>query len=215
MRQLSFDSLFCAIYTYTAICRNRLENIYNVVQKAEGLDGVLAEAGVGGGGSAFLISAVTTKQFHLYDSFLGLPEPTPEDIRENFNESHFKPGLFSFPAKNIVRDLAMFGDRIKIHEGWFKDTLEEASDLRFAFVHLDVDLYKSYKECLAFFVPRIVPGGFLILDEYGFPQAPGCKRAVDEYFGDDNILQYEHWRENIQLTVRMPDDIARTIQRDT
>lgn len=49
---------------------------------------------------------------------------------------------------------------------------------------LDCDLYESYKMCLSRLYPRIVPGGWIIFDEYFSAKYPGARRAVDEFFAD-------------------------------
>jgi len=66
-------------------------------------------------------------------------------------------------------------------KGYFEDTLERFKDLRFAGVNLDCDLYQSYLTCLEFFYPRVVPGGYIIFDDYGLPAYPGAQKAVDSF----------------------------------
>ncbi len=56
-----------------------------------------------------------------------------------------------------------------------------ASDARFAFVHVDVDLYQPTRDAIDFFYPRLLPGGILLFDDYGFMTCPGARRAVDEH----------------------------------
>src|SRR5262245_10402180 len=55
---------------------------------------------------------------------------------------------------------------------------------RYSFVHVDVDLYQSTLDCCEYFYTRLVPGGIMLFDEYGFPSARGEKDAVDEFFSD-------------------------------
>ena len=71
---------------------------------------------------------------------------------------------------------------------------------KFCFASLDCDIYESYKECLEFFYPRLVPGGVVLFDEYNDPPWPGCNKAVDEFLADkpeqleeiesDNFIKY-------------------------
>lgn len=51
-------------------------------------------------------------------------------------------------------------------------------------MHLDCDLYGSYKECLEFFYPRMNLGAIVLFDEYNDPPWPCCNQAVDEFLGD-------------------------------
>jgi len=67
-------------------------------------------------------------------------------------------------------------------------------------VHLDCDLYESYRTCLEFFYPRLSMGAVVLFDEYNDPTWPGCNKAVDEFLADkkercleiesDNQLKY-------------------------
>ncbi len=58
------------------------------------------------------------------------------------------------------------------------------SQLRFKFVHLDLDLYRSTLDGLHFFYPRLVHKGMIIAHDYGNWTAPGVKRAFDEFLAE-------------------------------
>jgi len=47
---------------------------------------------------------------------------------------------------------------------------------------LDTDWYASTKMELEVLWPKLVPGGVLIIDDYG--HWSGCRKAVDEFFKD-------------------------------
>lgn len=76
------------------------------------------------------------------------------------------------------------------HVGWFQDTLPGASkDINdIAILRLDGDWYASTKICLEYLFEKVVPGGIVIIDDYG--TYDGCKRAVDEYFLKNGIKAY-------------------------
>jgi hypothetical protein len=58
---------------------------------------------------------------------------------------------------------------------------------RIALCRLDTDYYESTRHELLHLFPRIVPGGVLIIDDYG--DFPGCRKAVDEYLAaQDQVL---------------------------
>lgn len=52
------------------------------------------------------------------------------------------------------------------------------------FMHLDVDIYESTRCALEFLDHRLVKGGVVVVDDYGFVTCPGVKRAVDEFVLD-------------------------------
>ena len=47
-----------------------------------------------------------------------------------------------------------------------------------------MDIYKSVIDCCEFIYPRLLKGGVLIFDDYGFRSCPGAKKAVDYFFRD-------------------------------
>ena len=62
------------------------------------------------------------------------------------------------------------------------DTLEIEANLpkSIALLRLDTDWYASTKKELEVLYPRVVPGGIVIVDDYGHWR--GSKKAVDEFF---------------------------------
>jgi len=80
--------------------------------------------------------------------------------------------------------------------GFFSEILPsfaQNSDIKIAFLNLDVDLGQSYKECLENLFPLVVEGGVVVFDEYmGHEEERdfgGAKKAIDEYFGTDYKIQ--------------------------
>ena len=71
-------------------------------------------------------------------------------------------------------------DRVRILPGWFAETFPSVSASQIALLNIDADWYESVKLCLEAFYDRVMPGGFISIDDYG--HWPGCKKAVDEFF---------------------------------
>ena len=67
------------------------------------------------------------------------------------------------------------------YKGLFQDTCGQVKDIKFSLVHLDVDLYKSTKDCLEFFYSRMEKGGIIFSHDYS---TLGVKQAFDEFFKD-------------------------------
>ena len=77
-----------------------------------------------------------------------------------------------------------------LYEGYFEETLNDKviHQIRemggISFLHLDVDLYKSYLCCLSRLWGIINPGGVIVFDEYhasSLKKYPGSKKAIDEF----------------------------------
>lgn len=160
----------------TLVDIERCHILYSFAKAVIGLSGNYAEVGVYKGGTARLISEVlksTEKKFSIYDTFEGMPAVSPED-------NHHKAGDFSDTSFESV--LAFIGsDKVNAMKGRFPDSItDKNSSEKFCFVHVDVDIYQSVKDCIEWFYPRMVSGGVIIFDDYGFSSCEGAKKALDE-----------------------------------
>jgi O-methyltransferase len=153
--------------------------------------------------SIYLHSGGSPKRIFGFDSFEGFPaDELKEEIGlsahggdPNKNEAGFKDTSVALVRGKLV----LFGlDDVKLHKGYFSDTLAKCSNEVFSFVHLDCDLYGSYKDCLEFFYPRLNTGGIILFDEYNDPPWPGCNKAVDEFLADKPEQLQSIERQNYQ-----------------
>ena len=70
---------------------------------------------------------------------------------------------------------------VVIRKGWFQNTLPIAKNEigPITLLRLDGDWYESTKVCLENLYDKVIPGGYIIIDDYGHHE--GCKIAVDEF----------------------------------
>ncbi|GAI43581.1 unnamed protein product [marine sediment metagenome] len=126
------------------------------------------------------MDSIQNKQLHLFDTFTGMPAIANED------PSHIKKGALGDVSLDAVKDYLRIFPFIVFHPGLISETLKEIKDGRFAFVHIDVDLYQTTKDCCNFFYDRMIKGGIMVFDDYGFPCFKFAeKQAVDEFFTDE------------------------------
>ncbi|NPA92960.1 MAG: macrocin-O-methyltransferase [Chloroflexi bacterium] len=146
--------------------------LYAVARAQREVPGAYVEVGVYRGGSSKLIAEAKgpEKTLHLFDTFEGLPEATETD------QGFFRKGMFAAPLEEVQQYLAAY-PHLEYHVGWFPETAGPVEDEQFAFVFLDVDLYQSTRDGIAFFYPRLSPGGVLLTHDYQFP---GVRRAFEE-----------------------------------
>ncbi len=71
-----------------------------------------------------------------------------------------------------------------IHAGLIPETFVGLEDSVISLAHIDVDQYQAVLDCLSFIYPRMLKGGWIVLDDYACPGCPGATRAVDEYLVD-------------------------------
>ena len=116
---------------------------------------------------------------HMFDSFEGLSIAGPEDIPEP-NVRPWRAGDMSCSATEVEANLAEYSGKI-IHTGWIPSCFRNASNNRFAFDHIDVDLYAPTRDALKFFYPRLIEGGIMLFDDDGFMTCPGARQAINEF----------------------------------
>jgi hypothetical protein len=151
---------------------------------ARSLRGAFAEAGVFKGGSARLICEEKGEApLHLFDVFEMLqehPVAGGEGVKAHFGPVHGK--------LNEVRQLLRAYPNVDFHAGVFPETTAGVEHLRFAFVHLDLDLAAATRAALDYFLPRLVPGGILLADDYSDPDLRACFESwfVDR---DDTFIE--------------------------
>jgi len=156
--------------------------IHNAVRAVSKIPGSLAEVGVFKGGTARIISSarLNSKPLHLFDTFgEGLPQPGQHD------DLNWKKGAFRITGDEFgtIKKVLADEENIHFHPGIFPaDSSSAIKNERFSFVHLDVDLYESTKNCLEFFFPRMNQGGIILShDYYG---SSGVRKAFDDFFVD-------------------------------
>lgn len=156
--------------------------LYSLARSLATLPGDTAECGVLAGASSHLMCtamARTGRVHHVFDSFAGLSEPGAEDVPSSEHTFRWQKHDLAQPLTRVRQNLARFPG-IQYHPGWIPERFVDVAGSRFAFVHVDVDLYQPTRDSLEFFYPRLVPGGVLLCDDYGSSACPGARRAFDE-----------------------------------
>lgn len=158
----------------------------SLIPTVDHIEGILVECGLGGGNSLGKLSKlmvdgdILTREIYGYDSFQGLP-------RYSIHDSPYNEGRGYHTIEEIEHIMNTYPSLVyTITPGWFADTLPLYPKLPIAVLHLDVDIYFSYKECLENLYQYVQPGGLILFDEYSRPvdlgKWPGAKKAIDSFF---------------------------------
>lgn len=162
--------------------RDQLERVANV-------SGDIVECGVSIGHGALLFLLLSEyigveRVYYGFDSFEGFPDPVDKDEKTPITGR----GFWANPPETVMKVLrdgrlpeAWIDERVRLSKGWFQDTLPKYTG-RIALLHLDCDLYESYKYCLETLYERVAPGGIVMFDEYADSRWPGATKAIDEFF---------------------------------
>ena len=188
-------------------------NIGNVIYWWEFLEAIsdvpgdIVECGIGRGRSLIILSALNyfrtdnaggERNIFAYDSFEGFPEPTKED------ESARKPkqgewsgspsGKYKYSKEFTELVLAEAGLPVEdfslnIKKGFFSESLKTHPDNPIALLHVDGDLYSSYKDTLENLYDLVSIGGIIVFDDFLADQDEkesfsGSRQAVKEFLGD-------------------------------
>ncbi len=152
---------------------NEAFTVYSLARSQGALGGAMAEVGVYQGVSARLISEASgNTPLHLFDTFAGLPDPDADE-HVRMRKGHYAASLGS--VQGFLADRR----NVRFHAGLFPATAAPCEDLQFSFVHLDVDLKSSTLDCLAFFYPRMLPGGVILSHDYSY--LAGVRAAFAEF----------------------------------
>jgi hypothetical protein len=164
-----------------------------------GIEGDVVECGVWRGGSMMAVARTLleegegSRNLLLYDTFAGMTEPGPADRdlkghaasagMERRGRDQRGNSLWCNASLEDVRDnLASTGyplERCRFVEGPVEETIPAVLPGPIALLRLDTDWYESTAHELRHLFPLLVPGGVLVIDDYGHWQ--GARRAVDEY----------------------------------
>lgn len=177
----------------TLLDEARLFNIRRAVDSVKNVQGRFAELGVYRGGVARMLTEIApARRLDLFDTFTGMPPITTEGVDEHksgdFGDTNLRevqsyvnnPNAFYFEGifkgAPLLEELQDCEAAVRAGEPY------ESGRYKYAFVHLDADLYESTEAGLNYFWPRLEHGGILILDDYFWPNCPGVLKAVAEYF---------------------------------
>lgn len=174
--------------------------------------GDIVECGVWKGGSmsavARSLKALSTgdRTLWMYDTYEGMSEPTENDVDFNghsadqmladadLDQSEARDSIWCRcgleTVKQTLRETDYPESMLRFVKGKVEDTLPLEAPETIALLRLDTDWYESTRCELEILFPKLVPGGVLIIDDYGHWQ--GCRKAVDEYFAKHNVKMFLH-----------------------
>lgn len=186
-----------------------IERQWALVQSVEhlhrnGIAGDIVECGVWRGGNLIIAGLIQQRLKRSgtiwgFDTFEGMSVPTDADQALHYDEvaqetfekkrrGEFSDWCYS-PIEEVRANLTRHvpDADVRLIRGKVEETLLDPANIpeRIALLRLDTDWYESTKIELEVLFPRLVPGGVLIIDDYG--DWAGAKRAVDEYLADEWI----------------------------
>jgi hypothetical protein len=174
--------------------------LFNILPKKKKYN--IVECGVGAGESLsfiVLIAKLLKIDFHVwaFDSFEGFPNATLED-KGKYAPGKIKPIYMNYNINFVKTRMKKYGlteedinKNVTFVKGFFPESFVNYNKKSIDLLHLDVDLYNSYKSCLSFFWPFLDIKSIILLDEYksisDLRKWPGASKAIDEFFEEKKI----------------------------
>jgi O-methyltransferase len=189
----AFMQIYAAIKTATFVDIYRLYELWRLVDQVKDLDGDIVEVGVWRGGSGCLI-ATRAEQLcpgatvYLCDTFEGV-------VKAGVRDNEYVGGEHKDTSVDRVRGLArqLNLDNVTVLEGVFPDeTGEHIGSTQIRLGHIDVDVYDSAQESFAWIWERLVSGGVVVFDDYGFYSCEGVTRFVNEVAQRSDLLFFHN-----------------------
>ena len=145
------------------------------------INGEIAELGVYKGDFSKLLSDLfPNRKLYLFDTFEGFSE---EDVKLEQKKvfSNAKTGHLGDTNIEIVIDKVTHKENIIVKKGYFPQTTEGLDNENYAFVSIDVDLYKPTYEGLCYFYEHLSKGGYILIHDYNLDYYKGVKKAVHDF----------------------------------
>jgi O-methyltransferase len=174
-----------------------MENVQHCVETAiqEDVPGDLIETGVWRGGTCIFMRGVLksyddiTRKVWVADSFEGLPAPDAARYPADKGDELYTQDQLAIGVDIVRHNFERYGlldDQVEFLVGWFKDTLPTAPIEKLAVIRLDGDMYESTIQAIEALYPKLSPGGFLIIDDFG-SHASQAGRAIEDYRAEHGI----------------------------
>jgi len=193
------------VQPYSMTSPERLSALVDAINYVEknSIVGDIVECGVWKGGSsmaaakALIAKGNVERTLYLYDTYEGMSEPTEHDRAHDSKRSAADllaaeakgSGVWAYsPLDEVQENLKSTGypiEKVVFIKGKVEDTIPGIIPQKIAVLRLDTDWYESTLHELQHLFPLLVPGGVLIIDDYGYWE--GARRAVDQYFSDTKI----------------------------
>lgn len=184
---------FCDLESYDNVRKDMIALLLRTIIENDTF-GDFAELGVYKGHTAKLIHYFAPeRKLHLFDTFTGFHQIDLQKENKQIQESESINAFKDTSIEGVKNFVSMKNNNVFFHKGYFPDTIPtELFKTKFAFVHLDADLYQPTLEGLKFFYERLSKKGIILCHDYN--SWPGSRKAIDEFLVD-----------KAEIAIPMPD----------
>jgi O-methyltransferase len=183
-----FFTLYNLIKERTLVDIYRAWQLWNLVIQVNHLKGDVLEVGVWKGGTAAIIgrAAAGIGKAYFADTFEGV-------VKTGEFDTYYKGGEHAYKEVSEVEQLLNENgvNNCRVLKGIFPDDFsDEFKNSLFRFCHIDVDVYQSGLEIFNYIWPKLIVGGVIVFDDYGFLGCEGITRLVNGLKIENGIVNY-------------------------
>lgn len=169
--------------------RWRIHTVLWAAKYASKLEGDFVDIGGGFGLFAssiykFLDFQDMDKTYFLLDSFQGLEDKNLRIEEKHRVNVYEKYGNWYEEVKNNFKEYK----NMKIIPGFIPGTLNQITTKKIAYASIDLNCAEPERDALIFIWERLVNGGIIVFDDYGFPGHENQKKVHDDFAKEKNCL---------------------------
>ncbi|HRK29969.1 MAG TPA: TylF/MycF/NovP-related O-methyltransferase [Tepidisphaeraceae bacterium] len=188
LRSVGHARIYRRFREMTMIRKSKYLGNLAIAERVRQVPGCVVECGVWRGGMIAGIASVlgNRREYHLFDSFEGLPPAREIDGPDaiQWQADTADPNYFdNCAAEQRWAEQAMRragAKEFQLHRGWFEDTVTQFTPpTPIALLRLDGDWYDSTLVCLEALYDHVHPDGMIVIDDYY--TWDGCARAVHDF----------------------------------
>jgi len=130
------------------------------------------------------IGSAHIPRFWLFDSFEGFSRDysSPEDFAGSPGFLDFADGFYRQPGLyESVRDRFASFANVSLIKGFLPATLDAATPEQIGFLHIDLNSPRAEIAVLERLFDRVLPGGVIVFDDYGWKMFHKQKEAEDDF----------------------------------
>jgi hypothetical protein len=154
------------------------------------LEGDYVECGVNTGAYAravidYIDFNQTGKTFYLLDTFEGFPDDQISEEERKNGINYYGGDHYKDVYEQVKQTFAPFNTRII--KGRVPETLPQCTAQRIAYLSIDMNAVAPEIAAAEYFWDKVVSGGVIVLDDYGFPQHINQKMAFDKFAKEKGV----------------------------
>lgn len=179
LNDLEFLEIYKTVSDHTLVDVYRCFELWTLAQQIRDTEGDILEVGVWRGGTGAILGRAVShnvnKKVYLADTFAGV-------VKVGDKDPVYRGGEHSDTSLGLVTDfIGSLGlKNVELLQGIFPDDTQDRVRGKISMLHCDVDVYQSSREIVEWCLPRLVTGGIMVFDDYGFVTCEGVTRFCDE-----------------------------------